>query len=211
MYQVANIPISKFTQIASLPINRQSDIEAQYGSKLQLTQVIEYIRQISKNYTVSHPVAEEMDGLVVQLLEKKGFSVSGLGSGEPAIAKPAPAPKKEPAKAKHKYPVGFKFTFDDYEYEVTEHNGIKNDGIPEYVTQWFDEDEGEMQPLLWTEKEIDENLEGQAPKPEPTPDLKSTLQTKIKGFETALKFADGELKKTLETKIKGFKIALKFA
>ncbi len=49
-------------------------------------------------------------------------------------------------------------------------------------------------------------------KPTASPSQKQILEAKIKGFQTALKFAKtDEEKKIMETKIKGFQTALKFA
>ncbi len=48
--------------------------------------------------------------------------------------------------------------------------------------------------------------------PKFTPSVKEMLETKIKGFQTALKFAKtDDAKKVIETKIKGFQTAMKFA
>lgn len=135
-YFVKSIPITKYAKIADLPIERADAMQAQFGQKLNVTRLIELIRETTADFQLEVKEAIEADNLIKRFLEKKGFGKA---------AKPVATVKK---------PV---------------------------------------------EKEQSSSAR------------KRKLQTKIKGFEAALTFAEGAMKTKLETKIKGFNAALAFA
>jgi hypothetical protein len=72
-YKLSTLSPTQIVGMDKLPIAKQEEIKAQFGQPLVLSKAYYMVRDASANFTASVPLAIELDNLIYQLLQKKGY------------------------------------------------------------------------------------------------------------------------------------------